>query len=77
MARTYPKFLYQEVKGTKSDGEYIIHLLEPRLLFKVEHLRNGSIELALMDEITMSHDIIEPILKRAKQWYISKQPSEK
>lgn len=38
MAREYPRFLYSDPKNTKSEGPYIVHLLFPRKLFRVEWL---------------------------------------
>jgi hypothetical protein len=35
MAREYPRFLFSDPKNTKSKGPFLIHLLEPRILFKV------------------------------------------
>ena len=67
MARNYPKFLYQKVSGTKSDGEYIIHLQKPRLLFKVERDATGKIFLQCMD----TEDFQGEIIKRATAWFIS------
>jgi hypothetical protein len=36
MARGYPRFIFADTKNTKSDGPFVIHLLEPRLIYKVE-----------------------------------------
>ena len=68
MARGYPKFLYEHVTGTKSDGEFVMHLLKPRALFLVEHDGNGSVELILMDK--EEPEGIEAVKNRAKEWYI-------
>lgn len=35
MARNYPRFLFSNPKNTKTPGPFIVHLLEPRLVFKV------------------------------------------
>ena len=35
MARQYPRFLFSDPKNTKSKGPFVIHCLEPRLIFKV------------------------------------------
>lgn len=35
MAREYPRFLFSNPQNTKSEGPFVIHLLEPRLVFKV------------------------------------------
>ena len=36
MARQFPRFLFSNPKNTKTQGPFIIHMLEPNLLFKVE-----------------------------------------
>ncbi len=36
MAREYPRFLFSNPQNTKSKGPFIIHCLEPRLIFKFE-----------------------------------------
>lgn len=74
MAREYPKFIYQNVTGTKGDGEYIVHLLEPRVVFKVLHEANGKVNLRLLDDPSES---IEPIMKRALDWYIARHLPKK
>ena len=35
MARGYPKFLFSNPENVKTPGPFIVHLLEPRLVFKV------------------------------------------
>lgn len=36
MARQYPRFLYSNPKGTKSKGPFVVHLLSPRFICRVE-----------------------------------------
>lgn len=75
MARQHPKFLHQVVTGTKSNGEFVIHLLDPRVLFKVQRNDKGEITLACLDEIGFypNQKDIEAIQARATQWLISKE----
>ena len=40
MARPYPRFVYSNPQNTKSHGPFIVHLLEPRLVFKVDTITN-------------------------------------
>ena len=70
MARNHPKFLHQNITGTKSDGEFVIHLLQPRLLFKVHRDGRGKIELEPMDILSTADEITagELIQTRATQW---------
>jgi hypothetical protein len=35
MAREYPRFLFSNPQNTKSKGPFVIHCLQPRLIFKV------------------------------------------
>lgn len=35
MARYFPRFLYSNPQNSKSTGPFIVHLLEPRIVFKV------------------------------------------
>lgn len=36
MARQYPRFLYSNPKNTKSEGPFLIHMLPPRKLWRIE-----------------------------------------
>lgn len=66
MPREYPKFIYQNVTGTKSDGEYVVHLLEPRVVFKVHRNQAGKIGLQCLD------NFCPPALhSRATDWVIA------
>lgn len=38
MARQFPRFLYSNPQNTKSEGPFIVHLLPPRKLYRVEWL---------------------------------------
>lgn len=35
MARQYPRFLFSDPQNTRSKGPFVIHTLDPRLLFKL------------------------------------------
>jgi hypothetical protein len=37
MARKFPRFLFSNPLNTKSPGPFVVHLLEPRLVFRVWH----------------------------------------
>ena len=70
MARDYPRFLYDNVQGTKSDGEYIMHLLEPRVLLKVQHMPKGQLCVICIDEMEHTPKL-GTILQAAEKWYRS------
>lgn len=38
MPRSYPRFLFSNPKNVKTEGPYIVHLLQPKRLYKVHWL---------------------------------------
>ncbi len=72
MSRQYPRFIFSNPQNTKSKGPFVVHLLEPRLLFKVfknEDLpealpssykgpwnMNKGIGIMLLDNVNFSED---------------------
>ena len=73
MAHNYPKFLYQHVnKGTPGDGEFIVHLMQPITLFRVNKSRSGAVSLQVVEGFENGPDV-EPIRSRATSWYIATQ----
>lgn len=42
MAREYPRFIFSNPQNTKSKGPFIVHLLEPRLVFRVKKLTHPN-----------------------------------
>ncbi len=78
MARNYPRFLYSNPQNTKSKGPFIVHLLDPRLVFSIvfteEECANaktykwaGPIGLILLDKIKGDKKI-EEIMSEAVSW---------
>lgn len=68
MARKLPRFLFSDPKNTKSKGPFIIHTLEPRLIFRVAQCpnyepgrmtHNGRYILFFLDEIEYSEQLEE------------------
>lgn len=53
MARQYPRFLFSNPTNTKSKGPFVIHTLEPRLIFKVHHPDTSEEEINLISEKTI------------------------
>jgi hypothetical protein len=47
MARDYPRFLFSNPQNTKSKGPFIVHLLEPRLVFLVINVN----KLVCLDQV--------------------------
>lgn len=68
MARNHPRFLYDNVTGTKSDGEYIMHLLEPRVLLKIDRTPRGQFYIYALDEIENSKKL-QTTIAAAEKWY--------
>lgn len=68
MARNYPRFIYSNPTNTKSEGPFIVHLLEPRLIFKVV----SKHELLCLDATLFTNEM-EKIKSDALKW-LSNQP---
>jgi hypothetical protein len=66
MAREYPRFIYSNPTNTKSKGPFIIHLLEPRLLFKVDSRQS----LTCLDVVSDTNEA-EQIKQAAIKWLSS------
>ena len=70
MARAYPRFLFSNPKDTKSPGPFVIHLLEPRFIARVEvierpHLYNLHL-LECFDREVLETD---PEFEAATIWF--------
>lgn len=73
MARNYPKFLYQHVNlGTPGDGEFVVHLMAPMTLFRVQKSSTGAVSLHVVEGFANGPEV-EPIRSRATSWYIATQ----
>lgn len=71
MARDYPKFLFQHVTEAKSPGKYIVHLMEPYVLFKVaEQGREVSLKVVTHSDQAEREALIK-IMNRAMAWYLA------
>jgi hypothetical protein len=68
MKRQYPRFLYSNPKKSKSSGPFIVHLLDPRIVFRVTFNEadvkigingeyTGFTGVVLLDEIKYSKEI--------------------
>ena len=68
MKRNYPRFIYSNPKNTKSIGPFIVHLLEPRLVFKVV----SKNELLCLDDTLFTNDM-EKIKSDALKWFSNQQ----
>ena len=44
MAREYPRFIFSNPKNTKSEGPFLIHTIDPYIIFKV-HRKNKAYDL--------------------------------
>ena len=85
MARRYPKFLFSDPQNGKTPGPFVIHLLEPRLVFKVFRQagvgfetyhkpwdsRQGVVIILLSDEAWGVDDSISNVIEAALKWTIS------
>lgn len=74
MARNYPKFIYSNVTNVKSNGEFIMHTLEPAFLAKVVHGKKITMEVVqTYGTVGMAgmELYLQPILDRMVQWYIA------
>ena len=67
--------MYQEATGNPPlrNGKFIVHLLQPSALFKIHTNAHGTIHLEHIpvkgwDESSV--EVIEPIMRRAKDWYV-------
>jgi hypothetical protein len=85
MAREYPRFLFSDPQNTKSTGPFVIHCLEPRLIFRVFKsnneafetdgkpwtVKNGIAIILLTDENWGKDNRISEVIEAAKQWTVS------
>lgn len=52
MAREYPRFLYSNPKDTKSEGPFVVHLLFPKIIYRVYFKKNeDEILLSALDPL--------------------------
>lgn len=77
MARNFPTFLIQDVKGAKSSGLFIVHLLEPVMIMKVRIDKGVHIDLLHVYDLEATEDKLRSIMSRAMDWYIATQRSAK
>lgn len=84
MARKYPRFIFSNPANTKSEGPFVVHLLKPRLVFKVIFDQNDisgdamvfsesdNIGLSLLDPISDPEDQpkIYKVLSAGIDWLI-------
>ena len=67
MARKYPRFLYSNPGNTKSEGPFIVHLLEPRFVAVYGTKEdNGSWNVYPLEKNT---EIEIPVLDAMIKWY--------
>ncbi len=69
MARKFPRFIYSDPKNVKSEGPFIVHTLQPRMIMKVEvrGIRSYSINmLETWNECTDNE--VNIVLKDADAW---------
>ena len=86
MARAYPRFLFSDPQNTKTPGPFVIHLLEPRLIFKVFRMpsglpfetynkpwdsKQGIVIVLLSDETWGVDDRISDVIEATLNWTIS------
>jgi len=64
--RTYPKFIYSDPQNVKNAGPFIIHLLPPFVVFKVE-ITGKSIDLKILNDAFNNIDLPE-VKKAALKW---------
>jgi len=77
MARKFPRFIYSDPKNVKSEGPFIVHTLQPRMIMKVDVLGTRSYRINMLeawDECT--DNTINTVLKDATAW-LEKQLVEK
>lgn len=43
MAREYPRFLYSDPQNTKSKGPFVVHLIEPRFIARINDHRSFKV----------------------------------
>lgn len=76
MAREYPRFLFSNPKNTKSPGPFIVHCLEPRLIFRAENIvisppfhETGEVSFTLVQLDPKSSDKDHRIKEDAWDWF--------
>lgn len=70
MSRQYPKFIYSKVTNAKSNGEFIVATLKPRLIAKVL-MANGRAEMMLLEKFDSCNDEeMATQLQLMKKWYV-------
>lgn len=70
MSRQYPKFIYSKVTNAKSNGEFIVATLKPRILAKVL-ITNGRAELMLLEKFDVcTEEDLATQMQLMKKWYV-------
>lgn len=68
MSRAYPRFLFSNPQNTKSQGPFIVHTLEPRLVFKLEKVFDNNPSLIFLDKIMEPTNEHQQIWEAAMKW---------
>ena len=70
MAREFPRFLFSNPKNTKTTGPFIIHMLDPHLLFRVEWgTRVNSFKLIIVPKFGFApYELIGEIELATRSW---------
>lgn len=76
MARQFPKFIFQNVTEAKSTGKFIVHTMNPYILFSVDEVGTQIKLNVLAADQSADKDTIIPIMKRAMNWYIATQRTQ-
>lgn len=92
MSRGYPRFLFSDPQNIKTPGPFVVHLLEPRLVFKVfknEDLpgvlpesyqgpwhMDKGIGLMLLDNDDSLDDRKYDVLEDALKWVITQKKAK-
>ena len=67
--RPYPRFLFSNPKNVKSDGAFVVHLLHPRAIFKVEK-RTSTFYINLLEVLEDDQDTMSLVAQRNVELYL-------
>ena len=69
--RSYPRFLFSDPQNVKSPGPFIIHTIEPRMIFKII-VGNNAYNVEMIDDWSIhAGKNIEKLRSEALDWLLS------
>lgn len=78
MSRQFPRFLFSNPKNTKSEGPFIVHLLEPKMICRLNFTPSNEPQLQMIkcwdsEDITKQAFVLNAMLNWVKSKIITKE----